>query len=268
MAKENITFSFGKNWQEFVKRSLDKRGIEISKKHILEFLELEDLQGKYFLDVGCGSGLSSLAAFKAGAGKVLSFDIDPYSVKTTKKLREISGNPSNWTILEGTILDKNFLLQIEPADIVYSWGVLHHTGRMWKALRNTANLMKKDGLLYIALYTTNRKSECWLNVKKKYNGAGPIMKKYMEVSYIIRYTIIPLIFRLKNPLSYIRNYKHKRGMSYLTDIKDWLGGYPFEYAKVEEVLRFCRKKLSLELINIKTGEANTEYLFKRKNNSI
>ena len=264
MKKEKITFSFGKNWEEFISRNFSPERVEISRKCILEFLGLSNLSGRYFLDVGCGSGLSSLAALKADAAKILSFDVDPYSVKTTEKLREMEGNPSNWTVLKGSILDKNFLANIDPADIVYSWGVLHHSGKMWEALENTANLMKKDGLLYIALYTTNNKSGYWLKTKKRYNRASTLGKKWMQFTYMVRYTIVPQLFRLKNPLAYIRNYKQSRGMSYLTDLKDWLGGYPYEDAKIEEVFKFCRNKLSLELINIKTGEACTEYLFQRK----
>ena len=263
MEKEEIAFSFGKNWEEFVRKNFNQERIEISKKYLLEFLGLQDLSGKYFLDVGCGSGLFSLAALEAGAMKVVSFDVDSYSVKTTEKLRQMRGNPINWIVLEGSILDKTFTSNIEPADVVYSWGVLHHTGRMWEALENTSNLMKKNGLLYIALYTTTNKSEYWLKVKKKYNRTSKIGKKCMEISYIIGHTVVQM-FRLKNPLTYIRDYKKKRGMSYFTDVKDWLGGYPYEYAKIEEVLRFCHNKLSLELINIKTGEANTEYLFQKR----
>ena len=258
-------FSFGKNWEEFIKNNFSQERIEISKNCILDFLGLSDLSGKYFLDVGCGSGLSSLAALRAGAKKVISFDVDTFSVKTTKKLKEMEGNPANWTIMEGSVLDKDFLSGIEPADIVYSWGVLHHTGKMWEAIENTASLMKKDALFYVALYTTTNKSNYWLKTKKRYNRASALEKKWMQLAYIVRYTIAPQLFRLKNPIPYIHNYKKSRGMSYLTDLKDWLGGYPCEDAKIEEVLMFCRKKLSLELINIKTGEANTEYLFKRRN---
>ncbi|MBU1631288.1 MAG: class I SAM-dependent methyltransferase, partial [Candidatus Omnitrophica bacterium] len=171
---------------------------------------------------------------------------------------------TNWIVLGGSILNKTFLSNIEPADIVYSWGVLHHTGKIWEALENTSKLMKKDGFFYIALYTTTNKSAYWLETKKRYNRASTLEKKWMQLAYIIRYTIIPQLFRLKNPLPYLRNYKKSRGMSYLTDVKDWLGGYPYEDAKIEEVLRFCRKKLSFELINIKTGEACTEYLFQKR----
>ena len=264
MAEEKITFSFGKNWEEFIKFNFSEERVGIAQKHILDFLELPDLQGKYFLDAGCGSGLMSLSALKAGAKRVVSFDIDNYSVRTTEKIKGIHGNPSNWEVLCGSVLDNQFISKIEPADIVYSWGVLHHTGNMWKAIENTAGLIKINGLLYIALYTTDSKSEYWLEVKKKYNRASEIEKRLMEYWYIVRRTIIPHCARLKNPLKTIRQYKQKRGMAYLTDIKDWLGGYPYEYAKIEEVLQFCRKKLNLELINIKTGEANTEYLFRKK----
>lgn len=260
-----MSFSFGKNWENFINKSFNRERVEISKKHILEFLGVDNLKGKYFLDVGCGSGLSSFAVLEAGAKKVVSFDADPYSVKATKKLREIAENPSNWIVLEGSILDKKFLLSVEAADIVYSWGVLHHTGKMWEALENTTNLMKKNGFLYIALYTTTDKSGYWFRIKQRYNKASSIRKKLMEVSYVIRHTIIPYIIRRKNPLTFIRSYGQKRGMSYFTDVKDWLGGYPYEDAKIEEVLQFCHKKLSLELVNIKTGEANTEYLFQKTN---
>ncbi|MDD5454213.1 MAG: class I SAM-dependent methyltransferase, partial [Candidatus Ratteibacteria bacterium] len=231
MGKEKITFSFGKNWEEFIKSNFSQERIEISKKHILDFLELTDLSGKYFLDIGCGSGLSSLAALDADAEKIVSFDVDTYSVKTTKKLRQLAGNPSNWIVLEGSILDKNFLSNIEPADIVYSWGVLHHTGKMWEALEKAAALMKKDALLYIALYTTTNKSKYWLRIKKKYNRASKIEKKFMEISFVIGHTIIQML-KFKNPLIHILNYKRKRGMSYFTDVKDWLGGYPYEDAKI------------------------------------
>lgn len=264
MGEEKITFSFGKNWEQFIKYYFTEERVEIAKTHILDFLELEDLRERYFLDIGCGSGLHSLAALKAGAKRVVSFDIDDHAVKTTEKIREIHGNPSNWMVLCNSILNRQFIFTLEPADIVYSWGVLHHTGAMWKGIENTARLMKDDGFLYIALYTTNAKSKYWLEVKKKYNQASEIGKRFMEYWYIVRHTLVPHCFRLKNPIKTIHQYKEKRGMAFLTDVKDWLGGYPYEYAKIEEVLRFCRKTLGLELINLKTGEANTEYLFTRR----
>ncbi|MFH1743928.1 MAG: class I SAM-dependent methyltransferase [bacterium] len=264
MDSEKVTFSFGKNWEQFIKSNFSEERVEITKTHLLGFLELENLKGKYFLDIGCGSGLHSLAAFKAGAERIVSVDLDPYSVKTTETVREMHGNPSNWEILSGSILDRQFVSGLDPADVVYSWGVLHHTGKMWEAIENTGGLMKSDGLLYIALYTTNSKSDHWLKVKIKYNNASNLEKRLMEFQHVLRYTIIPQCIHLQNPLKTIRQYKQKRGMSFMTDVKDWLGGYPYEHAKIEEVLRFCRSRFDHELINIKTGEANTEYLFRKR----
>ena len=257
-------FSFGKNWEDFIKFNFSEERVDIAKDYILEFLELTDLEGKYFLDIGCGSGLHSLSAFKAGARKIVSFDVDPDSVKTTEKIRKICGNPSNWEILSGSVLDTKFISGLEPADIVYSWGVLHHTGNMWKAIENASELIKENGLFYIAIYVTTSKSDYWLKIKKEYNNASSFRKKIMGYDYILKHLIISKLIHFQNPIAYVRNYKKNRGMSYFTDVKDWLGGYPYEDAKIEEIFKFCRNKLNLELINIKTGEANIEYLLEKK----
>lgn len=264
METQKISFSFGKNWNHFVTQHFTPERLSIAKNHIANFLEMPDLSGKSFLDVGCGSGLSSLAVYELGAARIVSFDVDPYSVKATMALKDMAGNPPHWTVLKGSVLERPFLDSLEKADIVYSWGVLHHTGNMWKAVENTASLMKEGGLLYIALYTTTQKSPYWIRVKQAYNAASPFGKRLMEVRYIIRYTLLPQLLRFKNPVRYMRDRKASRGMAYLTDIRDWLGGYPYEDAKPEEVLKFARNSLSLELINLATGEANTEYLFRKR----
>jgi len=265
MKDEAITFSFGENWNKFIEKHYNEDLIAINKNHILNFLQINSLKGKIFLDIGCGSGLSSIGALEAGANKVISFDIDPLSVETTNKIKELKGNPKNWIVLNGSILDHTFISTIDHADIIYSWGVLHHTGNMWKAIENAASLMNPEGLLYLALYTKTSKSEYWIKVKKKYNESTYVGKKIMEYIHVLRYLILPYLIKFKNPWKYMREYNQNRGMDYMTDIKDWLGGYPYEDAKIEEVFRFCRDKLKLELINIATGEANTEYLFKKIN---
>jgi len=134
---------------------------------------------------------------------------------------------------------------------------------MWKAVENSCRLVKKDGVFYVALYVTTPKSDYWAKIKRRYNGASAFEKRLMEQWYMLFHLFIPYLIRLKDPVAYILDYKKKRGMSYFSDVKDWLGGYPYEHAKIEEVLIFFRKKLNMELINIKTGEACIEYLFKR-----
>jgi len=136
-------FSFGRNWDQFIKNYLTEERVEAAKKHILDFLEIPDLKGRSFLDIGCGSGIHSLAALKAGAAKVISFDVDPYSVETTRRVREMSGSPETWDVLSGSILDEKFLSGISLADIVYSWGcctIRGICGRQWKTRQGSLRI--------------------------------------------------------------------------------------------------------------------------------
>jgi SAM-dependent methyltransferase len=261
--EEVVSFSFGKNWSRFVAEHFSEDRLEAARGHLTSFLEMPSLAGKSFLDIGCGSGLHSLAAFDAGVQKLVSFDVDEFSVETTARLRKLRGDPAHWTVLRGSILDLAFVGALEPADIVYSWGVLHHTGQMWRAIENAASLLNgPDALFYIGLYVTTPLSGYWIDVKKRYNAASPGRKRLMEAGYAIRRGILPQLVRLKNPVTYVLNYGQSRGMDFMTDVRDWLGGYPYEDAAIPEVMAFCRKKLGLELINLNPGPGFAEYLFR------
>jgi SAM-dependent methyltransferase len=268
MTQDNMRFGFGKNWAEFIDAHFNEERIQEAQDHLLRFLHLPSLEGRTFLDIGCGSGLHSLAALRAGAKRIVSFDYDPDSVRTTQHLRAFAGEPSHWTVQQGSVLDKIFMGTLEPADVVYSWGVLHHTGQMWQAIENAAQTMKPDGVFYIALYTTDvhldPTPEYWLRIKRTYNNAGAWKKRAMEWQYAWRATILPELRCGRNPLRTIRNYADSRGMSYWTDVRDWLGGYPMEFAGIEETKKFCRDRLGLEMLNISAGQANTEYLFRQR----
>jgi SAM-dependent methyltransferase len=259
--QDYITFSFGRNWGAYLAACFSEERVRIAQEWILRFLELPNLKGKTFLDVGSGSGLSSLAAFDAGAERILSFDVDPHSVEATRQVRGLRGNPPNWIVQQGSVLDDSFIAGLGTWDIVYSWGVLHHTGRMWDALSNAAPLIGPRGVLYIALYTTDPSSEFWAAVKRRYNHAGPLGKRLMEYAYVGRYLILPNLFWPWRIVQRVRDYKKGRGMAYLFDVRDWLGGYPFEHARIEDVLRFGQDRLGLRLANLTTGAACTEYLF-------
>lgn len=259
-----VSFSFGENWERFISEHFSDERARIAREHLMHFLETSSLAGKSFIDVGSGSGLSSLAAFDAGAERVVSFDVDPASVRTTAALRRMRGDPENWTVLHGSVLDREFLSGIEPADVVYSWGVLHHTGRLWEAMQNAAGLMKPEGaVFYIALYVTTNKSDYWTAKKKQYNAASELRKRLMELYCAARHSLLPVAIRGANPLRYAREYRKRRGMDLMTDVRDWLGGYPCEFSTIPEVMAFCRKMLGLELINLNPGTAFAEYLFSR-----
>ncbi len=236
-----------------------------SKADLLAFLQVSDLSGKYFLDVGCGSGLSSLAAFRSGASKIVSFDYDQNSVITCNKLKQHFGNPSYWEVRQGDILDDDFVESLQPADIVYAWGVLHHTGDVWHALANTLKLMKADGLIFIALYEydvqVDPTPEFWLDIKKKYNSGGWFTRRKMELWYIWRFDFNRDIRSLPKFIRHVRS--RGRGMAFYTDLVDWLGGWPMEFVKLEDVRKWAEKN-NLEIVNLNYGHAaNTEYLLKK-----
>ena len=254
-----LRFAFGQNWSDFVEKKLGEAAIGQSVQHMAGFLRKESLKGKTFLDIGCGSGIHSLAALRLGADRVVSFDYDDNSVATAERVRtwaEIS--EQRWNIHQGSVLDTAFMQSFGQFDVVYSWGVLHHTGAMWEAVRKAALPLKPGGDFYIALYSSDNyvdpPPEFWIRVKRAYNQADSMTRKLMELKYVNRFVV------RAGALSHIANYG-LRGMSFWTDVRDWLGGYPMEFAGFRETMEFCKAKLGLDLVNAKTGEGCTEYLF-------
>lgn len=260
-------FEFGQNWSDFVKNNFSQERADISRKHLLDFLGVDNLKGKTFLDIGCGSGLHSLAALQAGAAEITSFDYDQKSVDTTALLRKLSNEPPHWQVSQGSVLDSELMQRIKPADIVYSWGVLHHTGEVWNAIDNAAGRVAKDGLFYIAIYSAdvqkNPPPEYWLRIKQEYVAATPARRRLMELAYILRFVLHYNPLRIVPMIKQIINYRKSRGMSYMTDVRDWLGGWPMEFCYDQDVIDFVRQKHGFTLEKINTGEANTEFLFRR-----
>lgn len=267
------TFSFGRNWQIFLK-SIDEERVKVAMDSLAEFLGADDLTSKTFLDIGCGSGLFSLAAYRLGASRVVSFDVDPFSVQCCRHLHERAGRPDIWEISEGSILDEQFLKGLGLFDIVYSWGVLHHTGRMWDAVRNSAELVAPGGYYYISLYNKilSRSGSAswihrfWISVKRLYN-AHPTIGTYVLEPVAMAAYLTMVAARLENPIEHVKNYKSHRGMSWRTDATDWLGGYPYEFATVEEVFHFVKgrfPRFTLENIKVTSGRGLNWYLFQRR----
>ncbi len=265
---KNDRFAFGSNWQRFLAH-VDEERIAEAEKSLRAMLEVENLIGKSFLDVGCGSGLFSLAAMRLGADKVCSFDYDPQSVACAQELkRRYLNEASHWTISQGSALDADFVSRLGQYDVVYTWGVLHHTGNMWQALENVVLPVAQQGMLFIALYNDQGiRSRLWRGVKKAYNRNAvwrAIIVPLFAAFYVAR-GFVKDVITLKNPITRYRQYKRSRGMSYFTDLLDWLGGYPFEVAKPEAIVEFFRGK-GFETIKLNPagrGLGNNEYVFRR-----
>lgn len=258
-------FEFGENWTRFLS-VLDDERIQVAKSSLQSMLGVESLVGKTFLDIGSGSGLFSLAARSLGA-KVTSFDFDPKSVACANELkRRYFNDDSDWKISEGSVLDKNFIGNLGQHDIVYSWGVLHHTGSMWQALANVLPCLAPKGSLFIAIYNDQgRTSDRWKLVKKIYCSGTPgrLSMQAIFIPYFFFPQFILDLVKLRNPFKLYVDYKKQRGMSKTHDWYDWLGGYPFEVAKPEEIFHFYRKHdLELrELITCAGGLGCNQFIF-------
>ena len=160
--KNGDRFEFGKNWKSYLEL-LSEDKIKIAELSLKEMIGVDDLTGKTFLDIGCGSGLFSLAAKNLNATKVHSIDFDNESVECTKFLKEKYHPDSSWVIEERPVLDEDYINSLPPFDIVYSWGVLHHTGNLMLALQHASIPVKLNGTLFIAIYNDQGfKSRLWL----------------------------------------------------------------------------------------------------------
>ncbi len=262
-------FAFGANWLRFL-RVVDERRIREAERSLLAVVgDAADVAGRLFLDIGSGSGLSSLAAARLGAARVHSFDFDEQSVACTEELkRRFAPAAVTWSNERGDILDRDYVARLGRWDIVYSWGVLHHTGRMWEAIANAADLVDSGGLLFIAVYNDQgRTTRFWTRVKRLYNaGAVPraAVSSLFMTYWAVRGMLVDLL-RLRNPLRRYAEYSSARGMSMVHDWRDWLGGFPFEAAKPETIFRFLRDR-GFALRNMTTcGDALgcNEFLFQR-----
>jgi 2-polyprenyl-3-methyl-5-hydroxy-6-metoxy-1,4-benzoquinol methylase len=262
-------FRFGENWKKFLSHIDDER-VTASENALKALLGMDNLAGLTFLDIGSGSGLSSLSARRLGA-QVVSFDFDPSSVAATQLLKErCIPDDRDWNVRQGSVLDVEFMNSLGKFDIVYSWGVLHHTGDMWKAIASAAKSVGRGGRLAIALYNDDGiSSSLWRYEKRLYVHSPKLMQMVLIAVFgtmsLGRSELARVVMARSGALrSELGGREPRRGMSVWHDVVDWVGGYPFEYARPGDVFTFLRPLgFELELLVTSPGAgANNEFVFR------
>lgn len=225
-------FAFGKNWASYAE-GIGEAQIAEAVANLRRLLGGGDLSGKRLVDIGCGSGLHSLAALRLGAAEVVAVDIDADSVSTTEALLRRQAPGARYRVAKASVFD------LDPAtwgtfDVVYAWGVLHHTGDLAAALRRAGALVAPGGVFIVALYRKTWLGGFWKREKRWYARASPGAQKRARAVYR-RLLALDLLLKGRRLDRYVSTYVSNRGMDFEHDLHDWLGGYPYESVSPAEV---------------------------------
>jgi SAM-dependent methyltransferase len=225
-------FGFGKNWAEYAEK-IGEAEIKEAVDGLSRLLGEERLDGKRFLDIGCGSGVHSLAALLSGAAEVVALDIDPDSVTTTRAVLDRHFPDGNFKV------EQRSVFELEPTElgkfeVVYSWGVLHHTGDMYRAVRSAASLVAHSGIFIFALYRKTWLCRLWKMEKHWYAHTSPEAQSRARSVYMLAFKT-GFLLTGRNFNHYVQQYHGKRGMDFYHDVHDWMGGWPYESISAEKV---------------------------------
>jgi 2-polyprenyl-6-hydroxyphenyl methylase/3-demethylubiquinone-9 3-methyltransferase len=253
-------FDFGANWQAFSERRVNPERLAAATKSLQVLLQRDALTGLSFLDVGCGSGLFSIAAYQLGAAKVVGVDINPRSIASSTYNRDRLTPQAPLEFVEMSVLDCGRLRALGAFDLIYAWGSLHHTGAMWAAIENVLDVVRPGGTLVLAIYNRHATSRAWHAIKRIYSRLPRWAQSIVAVPFGGVIYLAKLIVTRHNPL------EKQRGMDFWYDVIDWLGGYPYEYATPREIEAFvmARGFTLVQCVPAQVPTGCNEFVFDRK----
>ena len=135
---------------------------EVEKKkffvepHIKTFSKFERWSGKKVLEIGCGIGTAGINFARFGADYT-GVELSSKSLELTQQRFNVYNQKGRF--YEGNAEELTKFLPIKKYDLIYSWGVIHHTPEPKRAISEISKYLAKDGLFKIMLYS----SESWKN---------------------------------------------------------------------------------------------------------
>ena len=264
---DHTRFAFGENWKSYA-ALVDEEHVGEAVRRLDALVGADAIRGRSFLDIGCGSGLHSLAALRLGAARVEAIDLDEQSVDTSRRLLERFWGESGYRVRRLSVFE------LDPAtdgrfDVVYSWGVLHHTGDMHRAIALAGRMVAPGGLLALGLYGKTRYCGAWTRIKRWYASADREQQERAQRIYIRSFGAY-LLLRGKRLSRHIEQYHRKRGMEFRHDVHDWLGGYPYESIRPGELhallerAGFARVKQIVKRRSGLFGSGCDEYVYRKR----
>jgi len=174
---------------------------EVSQKkykvepHIIPFANFEEWGGKKVLEIGCGLGTAAQSFAEAGA-IYTGIDLSKKSLELARKRFEIFGLVGNFYQVDGEEISS--VVPVEEYDLIYSFGVIHHTPDPHKLLYEIKKYMGKDTVFRLMLYAANSWKAFMLEAglgRPEAQKDCPIINTYTheEVHYLLKgYNILSI----------------------------------------------------------------------------
>jgi 2-polyprenyl-3-methyl-5-hydroxy-6-metoxy-1,4-benzoquinol methylase len=119
--------------------------------HIPDFADFEQWRGKRVLEIGCGIGTDTTSFARAGA-RVTAIDLSAASLDVARQRIKVFGLEDRVTFYQANSEELSRTIPVEPYDLIYSFGVLHHTPHPRVALMEARKFAKTGSVLKIMMY--------------------------------------------------------------------------------------------------------------------